>query len=102
MLTGVVIRLTDMLCVCALPGVDDLLAKHVAHLFIRDPLVIYGITRITLDVSTVCCMLMLVWLLFSVVAEERIEIDDATNVDHFEVLVSSPLTWSADVPHPSC
>jgi hypothetical protein len=39
-------------------GVDDILAKHIAHLFVRDPLVIY---------------------------ENKIFIDDETHTDHFEV-----------------
>eukprot|EP00943_MAST-04B_sp_MAST-4B-sp1_P001249 g1249.t1 len=43
-------------------GVPNLLAKHIAHLFIRDPLVIY---------------------------KERIEIDDANDVDHFENIQST-------------
>eukprot|EP01133_Synstelium_polycarpum_P004382 gene4382-5127_t len=43
-------------------GVDDLLAKHYAHLFIRDPLVIYA---------------------------DRIEIDDSKNADHFENIQST-------------
>lgn len=43
-------------------GIDDLLAKHVAHLFIRDPLVIY---------------------------ENKIEIDDAHRTDHFENIQST-------------
>ena len=46
---------------CALilgQGVDDLLAKHISHLFIRDPLVIYS---------------------------ELIDQDDATSTNHFEV-----------------
>lgn len=34
------------------------MAKHIAHLFVRDPLVVYN---------------------------DKIEIDDETNVDHFEV-----------------
>ena len=38
-------------------GIPNLLAKHIAHLFIRDPLVIY---------------------------KERIEIDDANDVDHLK------------------
>ena len=39
-------------------GLDDLLAKHIAHLFIRDPLVIFS---------------------------ELIDQDDSTSMDHFEV-----------------
>lgn len=39
-------------------GVDSLLAKHIAHLFIRDPLVVF---------------------------KEKLDIDDATESDHFEV-----------------
>lgn len=39
-------------------GVDDLLSKHIAHLFIRDPLVIFS---------------------------ETIQQDDTTSNDHFEV-----------------
>ena len=41
-------------------GLDDLLASHIAHLFIRDPLVIY---------------------------DNRIEIDANLNSDHFEVIL---------------
>jgi hypothetical protein len=43
-------------------GVDEILAKHVAHLFARDPLVIY---------------------------DDKIFIDDETHTDHFEVYLSS-------------
>ena len=43
-------------------GVDRLLAKHVAHLFIRDPLVIYS---------------------------NRIELDDTKDMDHFENIQST-------------
>lgn len=43
-------------------GVDELLAKHISHLFIRDPLVIY---------------------------EEHIEIDDKSHADHFENIQST-------------
>ncbi|KAI0565624.1 Glutamate--cysteine ligase [Gracilaria domingensis] len=43
-------------------GVDHLLAQHVAHLFIRDPLVIY---------------------------EEKVEQDNATSTDHFENIQST-------------
>ena len=39
-------------------GMDELLARHFAHLFIRDPLVIY---------------------------REKVELDDAASSDHFEV-----------------
>ena len=39
-------------------GLDDLLSKHIAHLFIRDPLVIFS---------------------------ELIHQDDSTSMDHFEV-----------------
>ena len=40
-------------------GIDHLLARHLAHLFIRDPLVIY---------------------------EEKLDLDDSQSTDHFEVL----------------
>ena len=43
-------------------GIDELLAKHVAHLFVRDPLVIFA---------------------------ESIDQDDCVSSDHFEVR-SSP------------
>jgi hypothetical protein len=39
-------------------GIDELLARHIAHLFIRDPLVIY---------------------------QELLDQDDAKSSDHFEV-----------------
>ena len=39
-------------------GIDDLLARHIAHLFVRDPLVIYN---------------------------ESIYVDDKENTNHFEV-----------------
>lgn len=41
-------------------GVDEQLAKHIAHLFIRDPIVVYG---------------------------EKLEQDDTQESDHFEVLI---------------
>jgi Glutamate-cysteine ligase len=40
------------------PGIDDLLAKHISHLFIRDPLVVFN---------------------------ESIDQDDESSNDHFEV-----------------
>ena len=43
-------------------GIDAKLAKHVAHLFVRDPLVIYS---------------------------ERIHIPDSTSTDHFENIQST-------------
>jgi glutamate--cysteine ligase catalytic subunit len=47
-------------------GMDELLASHLAHLFCRDPLVIF---------------------------EEHIEIDDATRTDHFENIQST--NWNS-------
>ena len=48
-------------------GIDHLLARHLAHLFIRDPLVIY---------------------------EEKLELDDSLSTDHFEVAhVISSFLW---------
>lgn len=41
-------------------GIDHLLAQHVAHLFIRDPLTLF---------------------------EEKIHLDDANESDHFEVVL---------------
>lgn len=41
-------------------GIDEMLAKHMAHLFIRDPLVIFS---------------------------ETIDQDDTTSNDHFEVML---------------
>ena len=46
-------------------GFDDMLAKHYAHLFIRDPLVIFG---------------------------EMLELDDEKCSDHFEVCFSLSLS----------
>ena len=43
-------------------GLDELLAKHIAHLFVRDPLVIYS---------------------------ENIELDDTVSSDHFENIQST-------------
>lgn len=43
-------------------GIDEVMAKHIAHLFVRDPLVVYN---------------------------DKIEIDDETHVDHFENIQSS-------------
>ena len=40
-------------------GIDHLLAQHIAHLFIRDPLTLF---------------------------EEKIHLDDANESDHFEVV----------------
>lgn len=45
-------------------GIDELLSKHVAHIFIRDPVVIFS---------------------------ESIDQDDETSNDHFEVSTSYPL-----------
>ena len=43
-----------------LTGIDKLLAQHIAHLFIRDPLSVF---------------------------EEKIHLDDANESDHFEVRI---------------
>lgn len=43
-------------------GIDDALAKHIAHLFIRDPLVVFS---------------------------ERVDQDDETSMDHFENIQST-------------
>jgi glutamate--cysteine ligase catalytic subunit len=56
-------------------GVDDTLARHVAHLFARDPLVIFG---------------------------DRLELDDQKDVDHWENLQSTnwqTLRWKPPPPH---
>jgi hypothetical protein len=45
-------------------GIDELLSKHMAHIFIRDPLVIFS---------------------------ETIDQDDETSNDHFEVRTAYPL-----------
>lgn len=46
------------LCLYPYPGLDDLLSKHISHLFIRDPIVIFS---------------------------EMIDLDDNASTDHFEV-----------------
>lgn len=48
-----------MLILGYIAGIDKLLAQHIAHLFIRDPLLLY---------------------------EEMIHLDDENASDHFEVL----------------
>jgi len=56
-------------------GVDETLAYHIAHLFARDPLVIFG---------------------------DRIELDDHHDVDHWENLQSTnwqTLRWKPPPPH---
>lgn len=56
-------------------GVDEVLARHVAHLFVRDPLVIFG---------------------------DRICINDFEDVDHFENLQSTnwqSMRWKPPAPH---
>jgi len=55
-------------------GVDDVLANHVAHLFARDPLVIFG---------------------------DRIELDDSKDVDHWENIQSTnwqTMRWKPPSP----
>jgi glutamate--cysteine ligase catalytic subunit len=55
-------------------GIDDVLAHHVAHLFARDPLVIFG---------------------------DRIELDDSKDVDHWENLQSTnwqTMRWKPPSP----
>lgn len=47
---------------CVFAGIDHLLAQHVAHLFIRDPLTLF---------------------------EEKIHLDDANESDHFENIQST-------------
>mmetsp|Transcript_31226 Transcript_31226/g.58625 ORF Transcript_31226/g.58625 Transcript_31226/m.58625 type:complete len:678 (+) Transcript_31226:67-2100(+) len=56
-------------------GVDEVLARHVAHLFARDPLVMFG---------------------------DRIELDDTRDIDHWENLQSTnwqSLRWKPPPPH---
>jgi len=45
-------------------GIDELLSKHIAHLFIRDPLVVFG---------------------------DALHLDDDTSSDHFEVRTRAAL-----------
>lgn len=54
--------LTGLLCPLTKIGIDDALAKHIAHLFIRDPLVVFS---------------------------ERVDQDDETSMDHFENIQST-------------
>ena len=49
----------DDSCVCCCEGIDHLLAQHIAHLFIRDPVSVFN---------------------------EKIHLDDSHDTDHFEVL----------------
>lgn len=51
------------LILCWILGIDELLAKHISHLFIRDPLVIFS---------------------------ETIHQDDSASNDHFEVISLFP------------
>lgn len=51
------------------PGIDDLLSKHIAHLFIRDPLVVFS---------------------------ETIDQDDETSSDHFEVCAANVMVHYAN------
>eukprot|EP00164_Ancoracysta_twista_P004916 GFYU01006684.1.p1 GENE.GFYU01006684.1~~GFYU01006684.1.p1 ORF type:complete len:614 (-),score=150.52 GFYU01006684.1:238-2079(-) len=56
-------------------GISDALARHIAHLFIRDPLVIY---------------------------QERLELDDANDADHFENIQSTnwqTVRWKPPPPN---
>lgn len=56
-------------------GVDEVLAKHIAHLFARDPLVIFA---------------------------DRVELDDSRDIDHWENLQSTnwqSLRWKPPPPH---
>ncbi|KAG9398370.1 hypothetical protein AC1031_014706 [Aphanomyces cochlioides] len=58
-------------------GVDDILAKHIAHLFIRDPLVIF---------------------------EQRLHLDNKTATDHFENIQSTnwqTVRWKPPPPPPA-
>lgn len=58
-------------------GVDHLLALHIAHLFIRDPLVIY---------------------------QQRLHLDNATETDHFENIQSTnwqTVRWKPPPPRPT-
>ena len=62
-------------CYAAVIGLDDLLAQHIAHLFIRDPISLFG---------------------------EKLEQDIETETDHFEVSVQHvgkeggrDVVWSA-------
>jgi glutamate--cysteine ligase catalytic subunit len=52
----------DLLFPLTKTGIDDALAKHIAHLFIRDPLVVFS---------------------------ERVDQDDETSMDHFENIQST-------------
>lgn len=53
-------RLSSCLFPTRPPGIDDLLAKHISHLFIRDPLVIFSELKDqedehSMDHFEVCC-----------------------------------------------
>ena len=50
-----------MMCSISQKGIDELLAEHIAHLFIRDPISLFA---------------------------EKLDLNDEEEVDHFEVSVS--------------
>jgi hypothetical protein len=51
-------------------GIDELLSKHIAHLFIRDPIVIFS---------------------------ELVDQDDSKSTDHFEVYFNSSTLYAGHV-----
>lgn len=53
---------------CTVAGIDKLLAQHIAHLFIRDPLSLF---------------------------QEKIHLDDENESDHFEVKLTSDFYCSS-------
>jgi Glutamate-cysteine ligase len=53
-------------------GIDELLSKHIAHLFIRDPIVVFS---------------------------EMLEQDDSKSMDHFEVCFNLATSFAFIEPH---
>lgn len=88
-------------------GIDDRLAKHVAHLFIRDPLVVNNYnargksTRFTdilflpvrvMNVPCVVCSSAIPFILMPhtrQIYEEKVDLDDKQSSDHFENIQST-------------
>lgn len=63
-------------CISVFLGIDKILAKHMAHLFIRDPIAVYA---------------------------ERLEVHDENDTDHFEVSVcrNTATIWTCHIPPPN-
>jgi glutamate--cysteine ligase catalytic subunit len=67
-------------------GIDDLLARHLAHLFIRDPLVVYNVHATSPFLASISIANN---TRPPTLSQDKIELDDTKQADHFENIQST-------------